>query len=186
MQSILSPEQQQSYRKRPSKCPSNTIRCPEDGKSQSKLLIGIVSRDVKRHTRNISTFQSTDKEASRVQPGSTLQEDLRPSHCPPEYHCDGQESLWTHDFADHIEWEFCDDEADNEERLSCVDLGIANVDVLSEGISEGISDVGPIELKEAEEKDQEWHDDQVDLQCRLSYFCSIVLDVCIVSGNLDG
>lgn len=113
-------------------------------------MICVVFGDVKSKTGNVTTFQGSNEEPSNAEAGGILDEYLRPGDGAPEEHGNRKEALRAHVLANHVERQFGDDEADREESLGEVDIRVANVDVSSQRVGQGIADVGAIKLEETE------------------------------------
>ena len=91
-----------------------------------------------------------------------MDKDLAPRNDSPQKHGHGEEALRAEDFGDHIEGNFSDDEADDEEGLREVDVIIVDLRIIAEGVGEGVGDIRAVELEEDKEEDDEGHDQYVD------------------------
>lgn len=148
-------------------------------------MIGVVLGDVEGEARDVTTLESSQKESAGTQSGCILEEDLAPGHGSPQKHGYGKKPFRTDALADDVEGQLGDDEADGEESLRQVDVGVFDVDVLSQGVGQSIADIGAVELEEAETKHDAGQDEQVNFEHRFPLLIRGELQAGVVARDVD-
>ena len=96
-------------------------------------------------TNQVSThLTGREEEASGVKARFALEERLAEGDETPDEHDTWDPAVWADSLGHHVAWEFQEDDTEGEERLTGVDVGRSDTEVLEDGVRLRIADIGAV------------------------------------------
>lgn len=124
------------------------VQCgPESGQTNSQLLGLVEVGREQDHTRNETSFASTDQSAGDVERGAVVHPGLRPRDGSPHEHHGGQDVLESISFGQELNRELSCHETDELDGGSVVIIVGGEAEVVEQVVGQGIAQVASVKLQ---------------------------------------